>query len=369
MTKRLLYLNGLAVLGVLTNHSVAWVYIALFWWTHRYSPVQSPNFDQLFGIPYYMMRSLEQLIIVSIPAFLAVSGFFVAFATRKGSDSPGWRFIGNRIRYLGIPYLIWSLITIVTNIFQGEEYTLLDFGRILLIGDATPAFYFVPLIIQLYLLSALLTHQAKKHWKPLLLLTGSIQFVVMVSKYVLILDLDTPISPVLSLLTSGWFFPGNLFWFTAGIVFGFHHTTLKPVLIRLRWILFGLWLALWGLGVLEWEVLLYTSGQDWIGPRETLVDNLYALVFLMGFIAFEGVKLPLDKEMGNLGSKSFGVYLAHSLILTFAARGIYHLLPQFLGLPVVFWFFLMVLGLSIPLVLMAVVKNSPLQRVYTYIFG
>jgi hypothetical protein len=48
MIKRMLYLNGLAVLTVILYHSSAWGFIGMFFWTDRYRPVSVPNFDQLF---------------------------------------------------------------------------------------------------------------------------------------------------------------------------------------------------------------------------------------------------------------------------------------------------------------------------------
>ncbi len=369
MAKRLLFLNGLAVIGVVTNHTLAWVYIAMFWWAHRYLPVASPNFDQLGGATYYFLRVIEQWIAFSIPAFLAVSGYFVAFATRKGDDFAGWKFIGSRIKYLAIPYLIWSLITLGTDYAQGMQFSLLKLVRTLLLGEATQAFYFIPLLIQLYLLTILLTRVARDKWELLLVSTALLQIAVQAGKYMLILEPDSAIAPGLDLLTSGWFFPGNVFWFSAGMVFGFHQSKIKPALQRFRWHLLGLVFVLWAAGVIEWELVLRGSGQEWIGPRETLLDNLYSFTVLAAFIGFSSLKLPKEKTISDLGSKSFGVYLVHSLVLTFTARGIYHLLPELLGLPVLFCFILFLTGLIIPLLLMAIVKRSPLRRAYAYLFG
>ena len=369
MAKRLLFLNGVAVIGVVTNHALAWIYIAMFWWTHRYLPVASPNFDQLGGATYYFLRVIEQLIAFSIPAFLAVSGFFVAFATRKGENFPGWKFIGSRIKYLAIPYLIWSLITLATDYAQGKHFSVMQLIRTLLLGEATPAFYFVPLLIQLYILAILLTSLAREKWKLLLFSTALLQIFVQAGRYILILQPDSAISPGLNLLTSGWLFPGNVFWFSAGIVFGFHQSRIKPVLERIRWYLLGSVLVFWAAGVLEWEILLRSSGQDWIGPRETLVDNLFSFTVLLAFIGLSSLKLPKEKKISDLGSKSFGVYLVHSLVLTFTARGVYHLLPELLGIPLLFGVILFISGLLIPLLLMAIVRRSPLRRSYSYLFG
>jgi hypothetical protein len=47
MTRRLLYLSGLAIVGVILYHAVGWGFVGMFWWTDRYAPVTVPNFDQI----------------------------------------------------------------------------------------------------------------------------------------------------------------------------------------------------------------------------------------------------------------------------------------------------------------------------------
>jgi probable poly-beta-1,6-N-acetyl-D-glucosamine export protein len=369
MTRRFLYLNGVAVLGVVGNHVLAWCFIALFWWAHRYRPVESPNFDQMYSFTYYALRFLEQIIITSIPAFLLVSGFFVAFATRKGAAFPGWAFIGTRIRYLVIPYLIWSIVYLGANFVQGQRYTAMDLARILLMGQATAAFYFIPLLVQLYLLSPLLSRLARERWKLLLGIAFLVQAAVAGTKYLLILNPEPASEVILTNLTAGWFFPGNLFWFSAGIVIGFHHAEVKQFLTRLRWVWLGLALALLPAGIMEWEWLLANSGQVWITPRDTLLDMVYNIFVLAAFIGFMDVKLPLARWLGDLGSKSFGVYLSHSLVLEAAARGLYHQFPVILGVQIVFFPLVFAAGLGVPLLLMAAAKRTPLSRYYAYLFG
>jgi membrane-bound acyltransferase YfiQ involved in biofilm formation len=368
MVKRLLYLNGLATLIVVTNHALAWGYVAMFWWPHRYRAVTSPNFDQLYSLTYYVMRGVEQLIIVGIPAFIFVSGFFVAFAAgREGTVTR--KFIFTRLRYLVIPYVLWSVIMLLAEWVQGTRYTLLEYLRMLALGQATPAFYFVPLLCQFYLLSPWLAPLAKRHARGLLLGVALLQVLVQLIRYATLLNLPLPGGAALGLLTQGWFFPGNLFWFVLGIAIGFHHAALKAWLQRWRWVFLGGGLLFLVIGIWEWEMLLRLSGQTWLTPKETLVDNLYAALMLLSFLSFERPAYPLAKPISDLGGKSFGVYLVHSLVLTYLARGIYHLAPGLLAWQVVYQPLLIAGGLAIPLLLMTLVKNSPARRTYAYQFG
>ena len=54
------------------------------------------------------------------------------------------------------------------------------------------------------------------------------------------------------------------------------------------------------LGVIEWEYLLRLSGQEWIGPSETLIDQVYAGAVILGFLLFEKFNLPLAAQLADL---------------------------------------------------------------------
>jgi hypothetical protein len=188
-----------------------------------------------------------------------------------------------------------------------------------------------------------------------------------VIRYWLILGLDIPVA--FQILARGWLFAGYGFWFVFGMVFGFQQARFKAVFARWRWFLLaGTFLAM-GASMFEWEVLLRYSGQPWISPRETLLDQVYALFFLAAFIGFENTRLPWSKTFNYLGANSFGVYLVHTLGLVYAAKVIYRFAPAILGMDLVFQLILYAAGLGTPLILMWIVDHSPARRLYSTIFG
>ena len=136
MVRRLLLLNGLAVLGAVINHSSGWGFTAMFWWTDRYMDVSVPDFAQIGSLSYYVLRAMEQLIMFSIPSFLFVSGFFMAFATGRNRDTVEWSVVGSRIRTLLIPYLLWSVALFVWKGLDGWVGTPVDYFKELLFGRA-----------------------------------------------------------------------------------------------------------------------------------------------------------------------------------------------------------------------------------------
>jgi surface polysaccharide O-acyltransferase-like enzyme len=191
MARRLLLLNGLAIVGAVIHHSVYWVLTAMFWWTDQYRPVTIPNFDAVGSVSFFLMRMIDQFAFAAVPAFLLVSGFFVAATSSRQTTSLDWRLPLKRVLYLLIPYLIWSSIILFLRFVEGKTYTVAEVVRLLIFGQAAPPYYYVPLLIQLYLLSPILAWLAKFHWKPLLAVSTVIQIPQFIARYSHYLRIDT----------------------------------------------------------------------------------------------------------------------------------------------------------------------------------
>jgi len=366
MVTKLLKLNGLAIFGTVLNHTHGWGLIAMFLWTHRYKPVTVPNFDQLGSPTYYFLRIIEQLIAFSIPAFLLVSGYFVAFSTGQ-NKSVKWKTVITRIKFLIIPYLVWCAILVVGYLLEGNTYTPISLFILIVTGEIEGPYYFVPLLIQLYLISPILVLIAKKSWKTLLIGTAIIQLFAQLSLYLSILGFDTKYWSH-QIYIPGWFFPSRIFWFALGIVFGFHLSKIKSWLPKIQRIAFIATIFFYIIGVIEWELVTRYVGE-WVVPIETIIDSLYAISFLFLFLSFDKVKLPLSSWIQDIGSKSLGIYLAHVPAQGYPSRIIYHIAPWILGRQFIFLPLIFILGLGIPLGLMKIVNVSPARRYYKYIFG
>ncbi|HIP73435.1 MAG TPA: hypothetical protein EYH05_18815, partial [Anaerolineae bacterium] len=97
-------LNGIAILFVIFFHAAGWGFTAMFAWTPRYLPVSAPVYDQVGSLSYYWLRLVEQIVVVAIPAFLFVSGYFMAFSAGR-RDNVTWKQIGGRVKMLLFPYI------------------------------------------------------------------------------------------------------------------------------------------------------------------------------------------------------------------------------------------------------------------------
>ncbi len=192
---------------------------------------------------------------------------------------------------------------------------------------------------------------------------------VTVMQYAQLLRVSTPQVEFVLDFTPNWLFVGYIFWFCLGLVFGFHVQVFSGWLARYRWALLTAAVALLVAGVVEWEAVLGASPEMWLGQKRLIVDELYSGAAILSFLAFGGLSIPWAKQLGELGAKSYGVYLSHILFQEWGAKVTYHVAPGLLALPVVFMLGLAVLGLAAPLTLMWAIRRSPVNRYYKYVFG
>jgi len=368
MVRRLLYLNGIAILAVILFHATGQGFVAMFAWAHRYAPDATP-YAQMGSPAYYALRLIEQVVVAAIPAFLFVSGFFMAVAAGRSQATVRWQVVFGRIKYLIIPYLVWTAIALALALAQGERFAVGDLVVILLTGRISPVLYYVPLLCQFYLLSPWLVRAARANWKLLLALAAALQIAVQLTPYPTFLGLDLAGKQQLLNLVPKWLFLARILWFVLGIAVGFHLESFKRVLACARWPLLALTLILIPLGMIEWEVYVHLSGVEWLPHRETLLDSVYALGFLGCFVAFDRVRLPLAEPIGALGVRSYGIYLTHAFVMENVARVLYHAAPLLLAYQIVLQPILIASGLGLPLLAMAALRRTPANRFYNYIFG
>lgn len=370
MARKLLTLNGIAIFCVILFHAAGWGFTSLFFWTHRYLPVSSPDFSQVGSLAYYVLRSIEQLVQFAIPTFLFVSGYFVAFLSGRKQDTLSWKIVVTRVKFLAIPYLIWTAVVIIAMVLlERTRFSPLGLARMVLTGGSNPAYYFIPLLIQFYIVSPILVQMVKKALVPTLIITALIQIVVYLVQYPVSIGTDNPIILTMDGLFPKWFFLMRIFWFTAGIAAGFHLNNLKTALAPYRMYFLVAWILLGIIGFFEWERIVLLSGKPWIETRETLVDALYGCVFILLFVSSVDLSFIKNKLLEDLGSKSFGIYLVHSPVMEIVSRASYHLAPWILANQMLLQPLLIISGLGIPLLMMYIVSKSPARPIYSYLFG
>jgi fucose 4-O-acetylase-like acetyltransferase len=366
MSKRLLLLNGLAILAVVCNHATSFGFTALFWWTDRYLPVAVPNYDLLGSPAYYALVAIQQLALFSVPAFLFISGFFVAYAAR-GQENLSWKTVRTRITGLLWPYFIWMTIYLLLDALQGKTDTPIEYVLRLLTGNVAYPFFFVPLLIQFYLLAPFIVRWAKT--RPAALLSTAITIQVLAT--VLFTYLQFAGQQSLEVVVSnGWLFIWHALYFPLGVVLGLRWNAALPVLARFRWMLVFVTIILGLTSIVENEWLRQILGYAPGLQAGTLSSSIYPLAFILAFMAFSwSGKGRVARLFSWLGTHSYGIYLMHILVLGWLARFIQHFFPWLLAQPVLFVLLLVALDIAILALFMKGVARSPARRWYRYLFG
>jgi len=369
MIRRLLFLNGIAILGVVLFHSSGMGFVAMFAWASRYLPPGASIMDQVGSLSYYGLRMVEQIAIVSIPAFLFVSGNFVAVSAGRDATMLSRKLIYSRIQNLLIPYFLWSVVVIALNMITGSKFSEISVLIMLLTGGANEIFYFVPLLVQFYLLSPLLIRIARANPLGLLIVCGVIQTFLQLLPYHVLFDTQLVFVGAVYKLIPKWLFISRIFWFPLGMVAGLHSPAIKQTLVRLRNWAIAAAIILVPLGILEWETLFRRSGEIWLAHRETVTDNLYSLAVLISLLALRRIPANITEPFESLGAKSYGIFLTHGIFIEYTAKVIYHAAPALLGYQIALQPVFVFIGLAGPLAIITLIDHSVLRKAYSYLYG
>jgi len=367
--KRLLALNGLAAVFAVINHAVVWELTVMFWWTDRYLPAGTVDYVPQESWRFFTVGLIDQVVFIAVFIFLFISGFFNAVAAGREQRSVPWKLVFHRVKYLLVPYLIWTLAVLAINLVQGRTQTPWELVKTILLGGASPQYYYVILLVQLYLLSPLLVPFARERWKMLLAITGLLQLLSLAAHYAAILNFDLGRLEMAATILRDWHLLGYAFWFFLGTVIGFHLQEICLRLYRWRWLLVAGMLVTFVIGFLEWGAVRDLSGREWISPQVIFFNRVFVLFALLSFVALDNLRMPFSNTLSKLGQKSYGIYLIHVVPLEITARLVYHIAPQLLAYQFIMMPLLVLAGISIPVVMMEVANRSRFRRYYKYVFG
>lgn len=358
ISKRLLWLNGIAIIAVVLHHSAAFSLQAMFLWTDRYLDVSTPNYDQLGSPAYLIIMTFRLLLTFAGPAFFFISGYFIGISEKTSQSKANWQMLFARIKLLLIPFIIW---TALRYILLRQIPTSLD-------AILTP-YHWIPLLIQFYLISPLMVFVAKRNWR-LLLITAAIAGWSMTALAYMGLFVSDSARDFQALIPN-WIFLFNLpFWFPFGVVAGLYFMELKSAIVSYRWQLLFLTVFFAGLVLTEYVIVDRLVGPQWLGPGFGGFTKLpYSLLFLLTFIAFDKSAMPLARNIAQIGTQSLGIYLGNIPSVYVAAVLMYRFTPNLLGYHLVYFSILAVVGLGVPLLLMSLVRRSIFRHKYRLLFG
>lgn len=278
MTDRLEYfdfLRGIAIIGVVAIHT----YVA----STDVSAVDAGLF-------------LRQILNCSVPIFLAVSGFFLA-NKETSTLSDYFRFEKRQIMRVYIPMIVWSL----PYFFIGLTWENAGHHLILMLIGAYSVCYFIPLIIQFYILLPLLKKIADLRGVFFALL-------VTLCSMGLLFYLFNILHMKLPLIVYAAPFPMWLVFFVTGLYFGKNgvgHNKKVPLYIALAFLLV----------VVSYCESLYVSSMHghlmWVGVKASSTLYSLSIIFLMFSVATKYKSNRFTRSTAFVGTLSFGMYLIH----------------------------------------------------------
>jgi peptidoglycan/LPS O-acetylase OafA/YrhL len=159
-------------------------------------------------------------------------------------------------------------------------------------------------------------------------------------------------------------------YFPLGAVCFLHYKRASQVLARFKW---GFLLATVVLAVIAvFERSAFLKAVMLAGVERqfgVLSQHVYALAFILVFISFDNSRLPFARALRWLGTRSYGIYLLHFTVLTFVARVTAKFAPALLAHQILFQPLLLLTSIGLPVLFMTGVANSPLRKLYGYLFG
>lgn len=357
--RRLLFLNGLAAFSIATYHASAFGFSALFEWTDRYLPVTVPNYDQIGSPAYYALLFIRHLDGFAIPAFIFVSGFFLAFMARGNEKRLSWKLVFSRVKAFVPPFVLWTFFRFVILKDLPDS-----------INEVFSPYYYIVLITQFYLLSPFLISFGKISWKWLLL-AGAILEISSDGLFLLNdLGISSPLLDQIRILLPLWAFPRRIFWFVLGIAAGLNLTSFFGWIERNRKTLAIVSVILLALSLLEYQFFANLVGEQWLGPSfRGPASRIYGLTSILALMSFDFKGAPLYEQISWLGDRSFGIYMANIPSIYPIAIIMHHYFPWMLGNQLVYQLVLITAGLGIPLLLMGLMRASPARGYYKYVFG
>jgi len=244
-------------------------------------------------------------------------------------------------------------------------------------GTVVEPYFFVPLLVQFYVLAPVIACFARQRSRALLAIAIVLQLSISGVWYLRMLGFVLPrgLQFVLELDTA--FFVRWALFFPLGTVCGFQAGRIGRWLSRYKWFLLVAAIVLGVLSVLETLALnhlqtdvLHRSQEAWLGAYELkLSTTVYAVVATFAVLAFDRKAMRFADLVERIGSRSYGIYLVHPIVIQIVATFLYFTAPWLASQQWLLQSILFLLAVGLPMLLMTVVSRSPGKKFYRYAFS
>ncbi|MGB6084283.1 acyltransferase [Moheibacter sp.] len=239
----------------------------------------------------------RQVINFAVPLFLAISGFFIVDKSVENRKDY-FNFLKKQIPRVYIPYLVWSLIFLVVNVFIFNSDSLFGMLKKIIVFQSVPIFYYVALIIQYYILFPVFKLNIKKWiWISIILsLSAAVTTFALKAKF----NMTFPL-----IIYAGNFLTWMMF-FVLGMYLKKHKIQFNKNLLTLLIIVF--------LGLSYYEVYFQNNLISNIREAVTAVkitSFIYSALIIIFLLNYQR-KWTIFSDLGKV---SYAVFLMHILFL------------------------------------------------------
>jgi fucose 4-O-acetylase-like acetyltransferase len=334
-------LSGVAIFLIVLNHTIHFGLQA--------APVK--------GAPFQALVVLQALGAFAVPAFLFVSGAFLAYAAREFNAT----FVKSSLERILWPYVIWSLIFYaLVAIGASETYSAAGYVKNLLVGYP---YHFVPLLVFWYLATPVLVRVGRTHGTLLILGIAAWQAWLMVLHYPEMFGLAGRLPAWAGATAPPVIFTSMADWgvyFPLGLVMSLHATALKPRLERWRWLAGAATVVLFVLGLANAFRLASAPWARLVAP--------VPLMFLLPVV--DRAWIPRFATFEWLGRRSYGIYLSHFVAVNVLAIALGPWIPLPAAFSLVVYPLFLLVALGFPLLLMEGAGRAGAgRRAYRFVFG
>ena len=282
------------------------------------------GYSNIEGIPYSsftIMKLMYVMAKIAVPIFLFISAVALFYVHSKKLDCKSYYL--KRIKYVFIPYAIWSAINMVK---LGNEDRFGDFIMEVIAGNGAFHLWYMGMVIRVFLIFPIILWIAKKIHLMNIKIRTSI-FIVLVYLYYVISNYQSAISE-----SVGKFIFGTptevqqriidisvLFWylyFLLGIYVALNYTYIKKKLIQFRFVIF-----------VSYGLSFVYSYLNEIGKVESIkliyLSNMVLSILVFYLVAVSlAEKNKVYKILKFIGDYSFGAYMAHIIVINYVSNKI-----------------------------------------------
>jgi len=282
------------------------------------------GYSNIEGIPYSSFTIMKLMYVMAktaVPIFLFISAIALFYVHSKKLDCKSYYL--KRIKYVLIPYAIWSAINMVK---LGNEDRFGDFIMEVIAGNGAFHLWYMGMVIRVFLIFPIILWIAKKIHLMNIKIRTSI-FIGLVYLYYVVSNYQSAISE-----SVGKFIFGTptevqqriidisvLFWylyFLLGIYFALNYTYIKKKLIQYRFVIF-----------VSYGLSFVYSYLNEIGKVESIkliyLSNMVLSILVFYLVAVSlAEKNKVYKILKFIGDYSFGAYMAHIIVINYVSNKI-----------------------------------------------